>query len=333
VEDGMKRALVAILAAVLAIGAAVSDVEAQKKKGGKGAAKGKGKAAAAAAPNSDKIAESMGKLKWGMGRDDVLKDVTEKVKEKYRPLLSKTKDAVEEDRLRLEAKNELEAIKKGVVEFDGRSSGWDVGFLKGEFTHNNDESMIVVRDGNSQNFYFFIGGKLWKWYKAFDTSVFPGSNFNTFASAVKGRFGGEGKETKGEMRPGEGQRRWLEWQDPQTRLRAVDNTGFYGFFCLVFEDKGTVDRLATLRSNTSDSGGKKKHALVEAVTGERSHNPDDAPNIADRISGRIRQHEQAPEGPSDETASTSGKKGKGKAASASEAPVRSSDDPLGGLGL
>lgn len=328
----MKRALVGILAAVVAIGMAVSDVEAQKKKGAKG--KGKGKAAAAAAPASDKIAEAMGKLKWGMSRDDVLKDVTEKVKERYRPLLAKTKDAVEEDRLRLEAKNELDAIKKGVVDFDGRTSGWDVGFLKGEFTHNNDESMIVVRDANSQNFYFFIGGRLWKWYKAFDSSVFPGSNFNTFASAVKGRFG-DSKETKGEIRPGEGQRRWLEWQDPQTRLRAVDNTGFYGFFCLVFEEKGTVDRLATLRSNVSDSGAEKKHALVEAVTGERAHDPDDAPNIADRISGRIRQNEQAPEGPAEEaSSSSSGKKGKGKSKdSSSESPVRSSDDPLGGLGL
>ena len=330
----MKRALVAILAAVVAIGMAVSDVEAQKKKAGKGA-KGKGKAAASAAPNSDKIAEAMGKLKWGMSRDDVLKDVTEKVKEKYRPQLAKTKDAVEEDRLRLEAKNELDAIKKGVVDFDGRSSGWDVGFLKGEFTQNNGESMIVVRDANSQNFYFFMGGKLWKWFKAFDASVFPGSNFNTFASAVKGRFGGEGKEIKAEMRPGEGQRRWLEWQDPQTRLRAIDNTGFYGFFCLVFEEKGTVDRLASLRSNAPESSDKK-HALVEAVTGERAHDPDDAPNIADRISGRIRQNEQAPaEGPAEETTTASGKKGKGKGKSPSttESSVRSSDDPLGGLGL
>ena len=328
----MKRVLVGLLAAVVAIGMAVSDVEAQKKKGaGKG--KGKGKAAAAA-PASDKIAEAMGKLKWGMSRDDVLKDVTGKVKEKYRPLLAKTKDAVEEDRLRLEAKDELDAIKKGVVDFDGKTTGWDVGFLKGEFTHNNDESMIVVRDGNSQNFYFFIGGKLWKWYKAFDASVFPGSNFNTFASAVKGRFG-DSKETKGEIRPGEGQRRWLEWQDPQTRLRAVDNTGFYGFFCLVFEEKGTLDRLASLRSNVSDKGGDKKHALVEAVTGERSHDPDDAPNIADRISGRIRQNEQAPadDAPVDDSASASGKKGKKGKPAASESSVQSSDDPLGGLGL
>ena len=74
-------------------------------------------------------------------------------------------------------------------------------FLKGEFTHGNDEAMIVVRDGNSQNFYFFIGGKLWKWYKAFDASVFPAGNFGTFAQGVQRRFG-PAKDVSAEIRAG-----------------------------------------------------------------------------------------------------------------------------------
>src|SRR6185436_359765 len=209
VEDGMKRVLVGILTALLAIGLAVSSAEADKKKGGAKGGKGKKAAAAAAAPKSEKIAPAMGKLKWGMSKEDVLKDVTNQIKEKYRPLLAKSKDAVEEDRLRLEARNELESVKKNTIDFDGRKTGWDLGFLKGEFTHGNDEGMIVSKDNNSQNFYFFIGGRLWKWYKAFDASVFPGSNFGTFASAVKGRFG-DSKENQGELRPGEGARHWLE---------------------------------------------------------------------------------------------------------------------------
>ena len=61
--------------------------------------------------------------------------------------------------------------------FRGTSTGWDVSFLRGEFTHGNDESMLVMRDENSQNFYFFFGGKLWKWYKAFDAEVFAAGDF------------------------------------------------------------------------------------------------------------------------------------------------------------
>jgi len=93
------------------------------------------------------------------------------------------------------AREEVDAIRKGAVEFDGRSTGWDVSFLKGEFSQGNDESMIVVRDVNSQNFYFFIGGKLWKWYKAFDAAVFPADNFAAFGSAVQRKFGDDKRDT------------------------------------------------------------------------------------------------------------------------------------------
>jgi hypothetical protein len=320
----MKRVLVGMLAAALAIGLAVSDAEAQKKKKG-----GKKKEAV---PTSAKIAESLADIKWGMSKDELMNKFIGKIKEKYRPLIGKTKDAVEEDRLRQEAKQEMDAIRKGYTEFDGRSSGWNVSFLKGEFTHGNDESMLVVRDSNSQNFYFFIGGKLWKWYKAFDASVFPVGNFQQFATAVQRRFG-NAKQAKGEIRPGEGERQWLEWQDKQTRLRAVDQTDFYGFYSLVFEEKQTVDNLAKLRSNTPEDSGKQ-HAMVESVTSGKTEQPDDSPNIVDRITGRMRQAEQAPEAEDDSSSQTASGKGKTKdKGKSSEAPVQSSDDPISGLGL
>jgi hypothetical protein len=319
----MKRVLVGMLAAALTVGLAVSDAEAQKKKG---------KKKAEAVPTSAKIAESLAEIKWGMSKDELMNKFIGKIKEKYRPLIGKTKDAVEEDRLRQEAKAEMDAIRKGYTEFDGRSSGWNVSFLKGEFTHGNDESMLVVRDSNSQNFYFFIGGKLWKWYKAFDASVFPVGNFQQFATAVQRRFG-NAKQAKGEIRPGEGERQWLEWQDKQTRLRAIDQTDFYGFYSLVFEEKQTVDNLAKLRSNTPEESGKQ-HAMVESVTSGRTEQPDDAPNIVDRITGKLRQAEQAPEA-EDSSAQTASGKGKTKKdkSKASESPVESSDDPISGLGL
>ena len=334
----MKRVLVGILAALLSVGAASSAVHADNKKpaakaekkakkGGK--AKGGKGAKAAAAPQSDKIGDAMSGLKWGMSREDLIKASTNKIKEKYRPLLAKTKDAVEEDRLRQEARSELDALKKGSVDFDGRSTGWDVSFLKGEFTQNNNESMLVVRDGNSQNFYFFIEGKLWKWYKAFDAAVFPAGNFGVFSATLQKKFG-EGKPAEA------GKRKWLEWQDKTTQLRAVDETDFYGFYCLVFEEKATLDQLARLRTNAPEDKGKK-HAFVESVTAERSENPDDSTNIADRISGRIRAREDAQETASSSSSSASAK---GKAAKKgdrdeeeSSKGVNADDDPISGLGL
>jgi hypothetical protein len=328
----MKRVVLGILVASLALGLAATGAEAQKKPKKAASAKKKNEPV----PVSAKIGETMGDVHWGASKEDLIKYFTDKVKEKYRPLMAKAKDAVADDRLRSQARQEIDAIKKGVVDFDGRSSGWDVSFLKGEFTHGNDESMVVVRDANSQNFFFLIGGKLWKWYKAFDAAVFPAGNFDAFAGSVQRKFGA-GKDVQGETRPGEGKRHWLEWQDKQTRLRAVDETGFYGFYCLVFEEKSTVDNLARLRSRgDKNEGGEKHHALVEAVTaGGDKANPDDSPNIVDRITGRMHQ-EQAPR-PAPEEASAAGKTSKGKAtkssSSSGSSAVDSENDPISGLGL
>lgn len=293
--------------------------------------KKKGKAKEEKVPVSAEISKSMGDLKWGMTKDELQKQLIGKVKEHYQPLIAKTKDAVEEDRLREAANTEVKRIKDSFVEFKGTSTGWDVSFLRGEFTHGNDESMLVMKDQNSQNFYFFMGGKLWKWYKAFDAEVFPAGNFSTFAGAVQKRFG-PAKDAHGELIPGSGDRHWLEWQDDTTRLRAVDQTDFYGFYCLVFEQKSTVANLAQLRGNTKEVGDKK-HAMIEAVTAKgNASDPDSTPDIADRISGNVRARSEPAAAPSGK-----GKKGKDSAASEEAAAtpkgVKTDDDPLRGLGL
>lgn len=318
----MRRVLSGLLMVLLAIAVSASGAAADKKKKG-------GKKKAEAAPASAEIAKSLSDVKWGMSKGDVEKVFIEKIKTKYKPMIAKTKDAVEEDRLRQVAKQELARIREGYVEFDGRSTGWDVSFLKGEFTQKNDEAMLVVRDENSQNFYFFIGGKLWKWYKAFDASVFPANNFATFAGAVQRKFG-NAKEAKGELRPGVGERQWLEWQDDKTRLRAVDETDFYGFYSLVFEHKDTLGNLAKLR--THEDSGDKKHAMVESVTSDTTtaEDSDDSANVVDRLTGKIRVREDAPEPAAAETGSGKSK-GKTKNATASSSPIADEDDPLSGL--
>jgi hypothetical protein len=319
----MKRILFGLSFLVVALALAVPAAHAAPKKK---------KAAPDKVPLSAEISKSMGDLKWGMGKDELLKKLIDKVKEHYRPLVAKARDASEEDSLRGRAADEIKAMRDSFVEFRGTSTGWDVSFLRGEFTHGNDESMLVMRDENSQNFYFFFGGKLWKWYKAFDAEVFSSGGFSGFAGAVQRRFG-EAKDGRGELSPGSGERHWLEWHDDSSRLRAVDQTDFYGFYCLVFEDKATVANLTHLRANTREVGSKQ-HSLVDAVTAPGSVDPDGSPDIADRITGKIRARQDAP-APS--AGGSTPAKGKGARSGSSTGPapagVASDDDPLNGLGL
>jgi hypothetical protein len=328
----MKRVLIGLLTLASLIAMTAPAAHAAPKKKGKGGGE--------KTPVSAEISKSMGEMSWGLSRDELQQKLIAKVKERFRPLVAKARDAVEEDNYRQKASTEIKRIRDSFVEFRGTQTGWDVSFLRGEFTHGNDESMLVMRDENSQNFYFFFGGKLWKWYKAFDAEVFPAGDFSSFAGAVQRRFG-TAKDGRGELSPGTGERHWLEWQDDKTRLRAVDQTDFYGFYCLVFEDKATVANLSRLRTNTQDTG-KHTHSLIEAVTGPASDHPDDSPDIADRITGKIRQRQDAPSGPSGSqggsSAASGGKKGSHASSSApsdeaSGGGVKSDDDPLKGLGL
>jgi len=159
--------------------------------------------------------------------------------------------------------------------------------------------MLVYRDENSQNFYFFIGGRLWKWYKAFDASVFAGQTFEQFAQAVQGRFG-RAVERNGRMTDNGPEQHWLEWQDRSTRLRAIDHTRFYGFYCLVFEDKDTLGRIAQLRTNTQPDPGSQGHALVESVVLPASGEDDAADqnaDIVDRLTGNIRRQPDPAQAP------------------------------------
>ena len=279
------------------------------------------------APTSAEIAKSMEDIKWGMSKDDLQKKLIDGVKEKYRPQVAKTKDAVEEDRLRTAASDEMKRIRDSYVDFKGSSTGWDVSFLKGEFTHGNSESMIVQRDKNSQNFYFFINGKLWKWYKAFDAEVFKAGDFSAFADAVQRRFG-PAKDASGELAAGSGSRHWLEWQDDKTRLRAVDQSDFYGFYCLVFEERATVDNLAKLRSHTREVA-TKQNSVIDAVTAPVERDADAQPDVVDRITGKSRGSRDRGSVASGAKGAKNGKEPEPAAASG----VKTDDDPLRGLGL
>jgi hypothetical protein len=317
----MRRTVIGALVCALALSASVDAAHAAPKK----------KAAKTAqhqeAPQSAELAKSMGDVKWGMDREALLKISTDKVREKYKPLMAKATDAMQEDKLRAKMRDELGKLRSGVVEFNGTKTGYDASFIKPEFSHNNGESMFVVNDSNSQNYYFFLNNKLWKWYKAFNADAFQGKKFDEFAAALQGRFG-KAAQREGDLN-GQGKQKWLEWQDAQTRARAIDNNQFYGFYSLVFEEKATGNKLAEVRKK--DIGPAKSNTFVDAVTADDANDKDNNPDIIDRITGKIR-HRQ--DGPEPAAAASSG--GKSKPTVSASAPantptVSEDDDPLKGL--
>jgi hypothetical protein len=283
-----KRMVIAVVGSALLFAAGAPQSQAQR--GRRGASQGSG-----GTPHSKNISEAMGELEWGMSKKELLDHFTQKIRSQYQPKLAKATGAIEEDRLRHEMNRRIQEVHDSYVRFDGSTTGWDVSFLEGEFTHKNDEAMIVYEDDKARNFYFLIDNKFWKWYRAFNQEVFAGANFRQFSKALQQRFG-KAKEKRGTLVEGGDTKHWLEWQDKRTRLRAIDQTQFYGFYCLVFEDKQILDKLDTLRTH-QPSKKDDSHSLVESVTsgeGEQA-DPDENPDIVDRITGKIRNRKDAPE--------------------------------------
>jgi len=314
----MKRTSFALLS-VLALSGSVEIAHATPKR----------KPTVQEAPRSAAIAQTMGELSWGMTRDQVLEHFSAKIKEKYRPLFAKATGALEEDKLRASMRDELGKLKSSVVEFNGAKTGADVSFLRGEFTHHNGEAMLSVSENSSENYYFFIQDKLWKWYKAFDSSVFEGKSFDQFADAIQSRYG-RAQRRDGEAPHGSGKHSWLEWQDESTRLRAVDNKQFYGFYCLVFEDKSTLRKLPQLRT-VRPPEQPAGNALVESVTRGGESDGDQNPDVVDHITGKRRRRHEASATPGKSEPSRA--PDKVQPAPSESGGVSAEDDPLKGLGL
>ena len=253
------------------------------------------------APNSAAIAEALGDLHWGMEPQrgpPVLREQDPRALpasgSRRRP------GTIEEDRIRHEMDDEIRRLRESYVRFDGDRTGWDLSFLRGEFTHGNRESMLVYRDENSQNFYFFIQGRLWKWYKAFDASRLPRARASTSSRRRCRAASAPRPSARARWSRADPQQHWLEWQDPTTRLRAIDQTRFYGFYCLVFEDKwhAVAPRSAP---NPHDRlvRPSRGHALVDSVTlpeGGEENVADGNADIVDRITGHIRRRPARGEG-------------------------------------
>lgn len=323
----MKRVVVGAVLTVLFAGLVADTADAQRRRRQRQARTEQ------VAPESQAIAPALGELRWGMTNREVYEHFRRGVEERYRERISKARDSVLEDRLRREMNDESQRIRRSYTRFSGQTTGWDVSFLRDEFTHGNNESMLVVRDSNSQNFYFFINDRLWKWYKAFDATVFQGQTFEQFAGSLQGRFG-RALERTGRLTERGEEKRWLEWQDANTRLRAIDENRFYGFYCLVFEDKGTLGRLSELRTNTT-AQRQNTHALVEAVTSDEGEASTANQDIVDRLTGNIRRRTDAPEEASMDTSMSTSMTSSTSTTSTSMTTTMQNldDDPLRGLDL
>lgn len=207
------------------------------------------------------VEATMADLQWGMRHREVFDQIEERIQERHRPALKAATGAIEQDRVLARAREDTARVKRDFVVFDGRVSGWDVSAIGPEFRRNTHEAMLVFEDERSKNHYFFMRGRLWKWYRQFHPDAFGGADFDTVGQALMRKFG-PAQERIGERVDGGGPERWLEWSGKRTRVTVIDR-GTH--IVLLLTDLRVHAQLATLRRNALPRRAQRKHKVLDAI--------------------------------------------------------------------
>ena len=254
------RAIIAGLGLVIALGG-VGTVEA---KGKKKAAK-KDIPAAATKETTVAVDKLMGAYKWGLTSGAVMGQLEKDIRTEMEPVIKATADPLAQDRVRREMMEKVKTLRASLVKFEGKATPWDVSLVDKEFAHKNDETMVPIWGKKDRRFYFFHNDKLWKMYIAFNAELYEGKTFEDFAQVMEARFGRAERKFTTTLK-GEQKMSHLAWPpSPTTTLRAIDNTGFYGNFCLVLSDR---NELQSVRAGRKANSPKREYSdpLVDAVT-------------------------------------------------------------------
>jgi hypothetical protein len=271
--------LCALLALTLAATPALAHA---KKKGGGGGG---------APANSRAVGELAGKFKWGMSPEEVEKVIAEAITAKYAELLKKEPDVYKQDQLRKDQTEEIQKVKDSYIKFDGVSPGnkeWATSLIQQEFAPRNDESMVTMWEKDQRRFLFFWHDRLYKQYIAFNAEhpVFAGKSFDDFAKIIQNRYGPAQMKFAAMKTREDMTLHHLEWPAAgEFQLYAIDQSDFYGNFCLVLFNPGTAKQveLARTEHNTKPAKG---NALIDAVTQPEKQSNDANENIVDQITGR-----------------------------------------------
>ncbi|MFH1131200.1 MAG: hypothetical protein V1754_07685 [Pseudomonadota bacterium] len=292
--------------------------------------KEKPKVSAAVEETKVAITKLMGAYKWGMSPKEVREGLLEEARSIYKPKIKKTKEPLAQDGLRRELMEKEKEIEKSFVEFEGKRTAWDVSLVENEFAHKNSESMIYTWGNEDRRFYFFHRDRLWKIYIAFNSHLFKGKTFDDFSAVMQTRFGPPEKVGKKGVEEKKGELTWPQAGD--TVLKAIDNTGFYGNFCLVLWDNDEEGRIREARSLNVQK--TEADPLIEAVTGEEKDTRDVNEDVVDKITGK------GTRAPSRSDSDTPGSSTAGKGDSDDSSPQKKKPakkinpkDPLSGMDL
>lgn len=182
---------------------------------------------------------------FGQTPEQVLERLKDRVRAKYRPELERASGFVELDAIHQRARDTFRRIRDSYVEFQGRTTGWDISPVGTEFRHGTQESMLFVDGANYRDYYFFIRRQLWKCFRVYNDSAFSGGRFETVLEAFEGQLG-RAVVRKVARAEGALEQPTAKWSGERSVMEVVD-AGSH--MVMVVTDTRMVARLPQLRKN------------------------------------------------------------------------------------
>jgi hypothetical protein len=209
-------------------------------------------------PASAPISNALGELRWSMNKDELLKLLKAHIEQDFEARVKAERDVLRQDALYQEAKDRYERLRQGFVTFDTRKNGWDVSPMADEFRRGTGESMLVVDDRASRDYYFFVRGQLWKWYRELKPS--PDAGYDQVADMMRAQYGKANARQIQDAESGTS-RAGLSWTDVSTRATLIRRGADT---CIVFEARAVLAQLAELRKDAVSRDAESNRS-VDAI--------------------------------------------------------------------
>ena len=285
----MKKLGVSLVAAFLVLAPAQQGMaaKASKAKAAKAAKEEKPRGPAPVA-KADAISEIRGDFKWAMTMQQVIDKINARIEASYKDRIAKTNaDPNRNDRLRRAMRDEMAAIKKNIVKFEGQKGPWDVSIIDQEIVQGKGLAMLFTKEEKSTRYFFFANDSLFKMFIAFDKEMLQGKNFKDFGVAMQTKFGKAQEVFVNQSYLGVKERKLdhLLWRSSTgDGLKLVDRSEFYDVYCLVLYDNSVEQRVVADRK--AFDAAQPKGSMIDNVIGGKESDRDENDNVIDRITGK-----------------------------------------------
>ncbi len=234
------------------------------------------------------LADVLGEIKWGDSKEDVLKKMKSSMK---KGLIQKkgSRDMVALQRKRKAIMDRHAKAKKSYKPLSGDDTGYEVSVISDEFSSNNGEAFLQIKDKVAKRFFFFIDGRLYKLVVAYNSSYLKRTGFSSFVASSAQKYGRPAKAEYSEIN-GKDRLSLVRWVDRGTQLDIKNKRELFATYTMSFADRQVLKRFkkskrnfggnnkdedelsSSVKSLMADSKGSANHDIVDGMTGNTKIN-------------------------------------------------------------